>query len=113
MIARVWRGITSIGKADQYLKYLNQNVVPGYQAVAGNQGVFIFREIQGELAHFLLLSIWSSCDDLAAFPDPDQELARQAPEAQKFLVASESVVTHYEVLQFILPGDNSSLRPNP
>lgn len=113
MIARVWRGITSIDKADQYLKYLNQIVVPGYQAVAGNQGVFVLREVQGELAYFLLLSIWSTRDALAVFTDPNQELARQAPEEQKFLVASESVVAHYEVLQFILPGNNSPLRPNP
>ena len=112
MIARVWRGITPIGKAEQYLEYLNQTVVPGYQAAEGNEGFFIFREVQGELAYFLLLSLWSSCDDLAAFPDPDQELARQAPEEQRFLVASESVVAHYEVLQFILPGENSSLRSN-
>jgi hypothetical protein len=112
MIARVWRGITPIGKADQYLEYLNHTVVPGCQAAGGNQGFFIFRELQGELAYFLLLSLWSSCDALAAFSDPDQALVRQAPEEQKFLVAFESVVAHYEVLQFSLPDDNSSLRPN-
>ena len=68
MIARVWRGITPIGKADQYLEYLNQTVVPGYQAAGGNEGFFIFREVQGELAYFLLLSLWSSCVIWPHFP---------------------------------------------
>jgi hypothetical protein len=113
MIARVWRGITSIGKADQYLEYLNQVVLPGYQAVEGNQGVCILREVQGELAYFLLISIWSSYDALAVFAGPNQELAKHTPEEQKFLVASESVVAHYEVLKFILPDYNLSLRPKP
>jgi|MudIll2142460700_1097286.scaffolds.fasta_scaffold77615_2 heme-degrading monooxygenase HmoA len=111
MIARVWRGITSISKADQYLEYLNQVVLPGYQAVDGNQGVYIFREVQGELVYFLLLSIWSSYDALTKFAGPNLEIAKQAPEEQKFLIASESVVTHYEVLKIILPDINLSLRP--
>ncbi len=100
MIARIWRGITSISKADQYLEYLNQVILPDYQSAEGNQGVFIFREVQGELVHFLLLSLWSSCDALTKFAGPNLEIARQAPEEQKFLIASKSVVTHYEVLRF-------------
>jgi heme-degrading monooxygenase HmoA len=111
MIARVWRGITSIDNADQYLEYLNQVVLPGYQAVEGNRGVFVFREIQGELVFYLLLSIWASYDALAKFTGPHLEIARQAPEAQKFLIASESVVAHYEVLKSIHPYTNSLLRP--
>ncbi len=110
MIARVWRGISSINKADQYLEYLNRVVLPGYQAVEGNRGVFIFREVQGELVYFLLLSIWASYDALARFTGPNPEIARQAPEEQKFLIASESVVAHYEVLKSIHSYTNLPLR---
>ena len=113
MIARVWRGITSLSKADQYLEYLNQIVLPGYQAVEGNQGVCIFREVQGELVYFLLLSFWSSYDALAVFAGPNQELAKHASEEQKFLIASESMVAHYDVLKLVLPDNNLSLRPKP
>ena len=111
MIARVWRGISSISKADQYLEYLNQVVTPSYQAGEGNQGVIIFREVQGELVYYLLLSIWSSYDALTKFAGPNLEIAKQSPEEQKLLIASESVVTHYEVLKLILPGINLSLCP--
>jgi len=103
MIARIWRGITSINNAVLYLEYLNQMVLPGYQTAAGNRGVFIFQEVQGELVFFLLLSIWSSHDDLIRFTGPNPEISRQAPEEQKFLIASESVVSHYEVLKSFHP----------
>ena len=109
MIARVWRGITSISKADQYLEYLNQVVLPGYQAAEGNQGVFILREIKEELVHFLLLSIWSSYDALAKFAGPHLEIARQVPEEQRFLIASESVVAHYELVRVIHPSNDSNI----
>jgi hypothetical protein len=111
MIARVWRGITSIDNADPYLEYLNQVVLLGYQAVEGNRGVFVFREVQGELVYFLLLSIWESYDALAKFTGPNIRIARQAPEEQKFLVASESVVAHYEVIKLIHPFINPALSP--
>lgn len=113
MIARVWRGISSINKADKYLEYLNQVVLPGYQAVEGNQGVFILQEVQGELVYFLLLSLWSSYDALTHFAGPNLEIAKQSPEEQKFLIASESVVANYEVLELILPEANLSLYPEP
>ncbi len=113
MIARVWRGITSLSKADQYLEYLKRVVLTGYQAVEENQGVFIFRNVQGELVHFLLISIWSSCDSLTQFADPNLEIGKQGPEDQNFLIAFESVAAQYEVLKIILPDQNFSLRPEP
>lgn len=113
MIARVWRGITSIHKADQYLEYLNQVVIPGYQVGEGNQGALIFREVQGELVYFLLVSLWSSSDALAKFAGPNLEIVKHVPEEKKFLIASESVVAYYEVLKLILPDANLSLHPEP
>ncbi len=112
MIARVWRGITSLSKSDQYLEYLKRVVLTGYQAVEGNQGAFIFRNVQGELVYFLLLTIWDSCDSLTQFADPNLEIAKQAPDVQKFLIAFESVATQYEVLEIILPDQKLLLRPD-
>jgi heme-degrading monooxygenase HmoA len=113
MIARVWRGITSIDNADQYLEYLNQVVLPGYQAIEGNQGVFVLREVQGDLVYFLLLSIWESYEVLVKFTRPNLEIARHISGERKFLIASESIVAHYEVLKLFLPDRNLSLRSEP
>ncbi len=111
MIARIWRGVTSTGKADQYLEYLTQVVLPGYQTAEGNKGVFIFREVRGELVYFLLLSLWSSYERLVEFAGPHPELAKQTQEEQKFLVAAESVIAHYEVIKLFHPymGEQSPL----
>ncbi len=98
MIARIWRGITLTSKADEYLQYLHQNVIPGYKAADGNLGMLVLRDFQDNLAYFLLLSFWSSCEALEKFTYPDLNVAKQAPEEKEFLIAYESIVTHYEVV---------------
>jgi heme-degrading monooxygenase HmoA len=113
MIARVWRAITSLNNADRYLEYLDRVVLPGYRAVDGNQGVFIFRNVREGLVYFLLLSIWSSQEALAGCSGLNLEVPRQAAEEQKFLIASESVVAHYEVVASIHPCSDLTLGPEP
>ncbi len=98
MIARIWRGITSASKADEYLDYLNTNFVPDCQATTGNRGAWILRRLQGDQAHFLLLSLWESREAIARFAGPNPERVGHCPPDQHFLLAFESLITHYEVL---------------
>ncbi len=98
MIARIWRGITMASKADDYLDYLHRICVPDCQATAGNRGVCIFRRLQGDQAHFLLLSLWESREAIARFAGPEVEKAKLYPDDAHFLLAYESLVTHYEAL---------------
>jgi len=98
MIARIWHGITMACKADQYLNCLNQLVLPDYRAANGNRGVYVFHWMQGELAHFLLLSLWASRQELIAFAGPEPDKARQYPCEKQYLLAFESMAKNYEVL---------------
>jgi hypothetical protein len=41
MIARVWRGWTSVDDADAYASYVEQTGIKGYRAIPGNQGAWI------------------------------------------------------------------------
>jgi heme-degrading monooxygenase HmoA len=99
MIARIWHVVVPAGKSDAYHQYLLQTGVPDYQRTPGNRGVYIFRRMEGDDAHFLLLTLWDSLDAIRAFAGPDVERAKYYPEDGAFLIELEPTVTHYEVLQ--------------
>jgi len=98
MIARTWHGMTDASKADEYLDYLNKTGVPEYRATQGNLGVYVLRRIKGNVAHFLLLTLWESEEAIKRFAGPDMEVAKYYPEDEQFLLELEPTVTHYEVM---------------
>lgn len=98
MIARTWHGIVPAGKADAYHAYLLETGVPDYRRTPGNRGVYVLRRMEGDTAHFLLLTLWDSLDAIRAFAGPDVERAKYYPEDEAFLIELEPTVTHYDVL---------------
>jgi heme-degrading monooxygenase HmoA len=98
MIARTWHGITDAAKANDYLDYLNKTGVPEYRATQGNLGVYVLRRIEGNKAHFLLLTLWESEDAIKRFAGSNMEKARYYPEDEQFLLELEPTATHYEVV---------------
>jgi heme-degrading monooxygenase HmoA len=99
MIARTWHGVVPLEKADSYHAYLLQTGVPGLQTTPGNRGVYVMRRAEGELAHFLMISLWDSLESIRTFAGDDVERARYYPEDHDFLLELEPNVTHYEVLE--------------
>ena len=98
-IARIWRCLTLATKGEQYLEYLNNCVVPAYQIAEGNEGLFIMRELQGELAQFLLLSFWTSNEALENFAGANPcEVVDLTPEEKNLLSAFESTAVHYKIV---------------
>lgn len=98
MIARLWHGAVPAAKADEYMRYLELTGLPDYRATAGNRGVFVLRQIEGGVAHFLLITHWESEEAIRRFAGDDPGRARYYPEDAKFLLALEPTVSHYEVL---------------
>jgi heme-degrading monooxygenase HmoA len=99
MIARTWHGAVPAAKADAYHAYLLATGLPDYRATPGNRGVYVFRRLEGDVAHFLLTTFWDSLDSIRAFAGDDVERARYYPEDEAFLLELEPTVTHYEVLE--------------
>lgn len=97
MIARTWHGATAASKSDEYLEYLNRTGVPDLRATEGNRGVYVMRRIEGEQAHFLLISLWESIESIKKFAGDDAEKARYYPQDPDFLIEMEPRVTHYEI----------------
>lgn len=98
MIARIWRGRTSAGKADAYHRYLEATGLQEYRSTEGNRGVFVFRRIEDDVAEFLLVSLWDSLQAVKNFAGQDHERAVYYPEDDEYLLEREHTVSHYEVL---------------
>jgi heme-degrading monooxygenase HmoA len=98
MIARTWHGRVPAAKADAYHDYLLRTGVADYAGTPGNHGVHVLRRVEGEVAHFLLITYWESIEAIRRFAGEDYERARYYPEDDGFLLEREPFVTHYEVL---------------
>jgi heme-degrading monooxygenase HmoA len=98
MIARTWHGVTPLAKAGEYLDYLHRTGIPDYRAIEGNRGVYVLRRLDGDQAHFLLISLWDSMAAIRRFAGEDVEQARYYPQDPDYLLELEPTVTHYEVM---------------
>jgi len=97
MIARQWHGMTEASKAEEYLAFLHRTGIPDYKATPGNKGVFVLRRIEGERAHFVLISLWENIESIRKFAGDEYEKARYYPDDVRWLLEFEPTVLHYEV----------------
>ncbi len=56
MIARIWHGAVPVGKSEAYLEKMRTVALPGYRNVEGNQGAWVMHRIEGDIAHFDMLT---------------------------------------------------------
>ncbi len=97
MIARLWHGRVPAAKAEAYRRYLEATGLEDYRSTPGNRGVTVLERVEGDEAHFLLVSYWESEEAIRAFAGDDVLRARYYPEDAEFLLEFEPRVTHYEV----------------
>jgi len=97
MLARLWHGRVPSAKADTYEAYLNRTGVPDYVATSGNRGAWVLRRTEGDVTHFLLITLWESEAAIEAFAGVPIDRARYYPEDDDFLLEREPTVTHYVV----------------
>jgi heme-degrading monooxygenase HmoA len=98
MIARIWRGATSLDNAEPYIDYLQQTGLKEYRATPGNREAWIlWREVDGR-AEFLTLSFWDSEAAIARFAGDDIDRAVFYPEADRYLIERDLAVRHFRVV---------------
>ena len=107
MIARTWRGWTRREDADRYVDYLNETGISAYRQTPGNAGAWILRRDHGGRVEFVTLSFWHSLEAIAAFAGADIERAVFYPDDDRFLVAREEHVTHYELVDSGVVSENA------
>lgn len=98
MIARTWHGRVPLAKADSYHNYLLRTGLADYRSTPGNRGVLVQRWAEGDVAHFLLTTLWDSIDAIKQFAGEAYQVARYYPEDDDYLLEREPHVTHADVL---------------
>ncbi len=98
MIVRMWHGRVPTAKAERYRQFLNARAIPDYRSVAGNISVHILERPDGDVTHFVTLTMWESLASIRAFAGESVETAKYYPEDTDFLLEFEPTVVHYEVV---------------
>lgn len=104
MVARVWRGVVRVEKAEDYYRYLAGFGFQDYRTYPGNQGVHLLRRTEEARAHFLLLSFWTSLEAIVAYAGADIAKARYYPYDLECLIDPPASVEHYEVISGVAAG---------
>ena len=97
MIARLWRGWTSIENADAYEKLLREQVFPGLRQIDGYRGGYILRQEGNDEVEFVVLNLFDSLEAVRTFAGPDYTVPVFEPEARQLLAKVEPRARHYEV----------------
>jgi len=96
-IVRMWHGRVPAAKAAAYRAFLDARAVPDYASVPGNVSVHILERAEGDVTHFVTMTLWTSLDAIRRFAGDDVTLAKYYPEDAEFLLEFEPRVVHYEV----------------
>jgi heme-degrading monooxygenase HmoA len=96
MITRIWHGRTTAAKSNEYLNLMRTVAIPDYRSTPGNNGAYALRRIEGDTAHFLMVTFWESEDAVRAFAGDDISVAKYYDFDKSFLLELESSSTHYE-----------------
>lgn len=99
MIARLWHGRVPISKSDEYLRRMRTIAIPDYKSTPGNRGAFALRQIEGDVARFVMLTFWESREAIARFAGNDIEAAKYYDFDRDFLLELEPSVKHYEIYE--------------
>jgi heme-degrading monooxygenase HmoA len=104
MIARIWHGAVPAHRREAYRACLARTGVPDSRGTPGNLGVTVLERLEGDVAHFVFVSLWESLDTIRAFSGEPVEAARYYPEDREYLLELEPTVTHYEVAIQVPPS---------
>lgn len=98
MIARKWRGVVRTIDAAAYVEYITGTGIEAYRTTPGNRGAQMWtRDLGDGRTEVVTLSWWESLDSIRAFASDDIDAAVFYPEDDRFLVARDTRVFHYEV----------------
>ena len=98
MVVRTWRGATRAADADAYVTYMEETGVSALAGTPGNEGVQMWRRIEGDRAEFVVVSWWESREAIVAFAGEDIERGVFYPEDDRYLLERGETVAHHDVV---------------
>ena len=103
MIARIWRGAVAKADGNAYADYIDETGMAGYTSTPGNRGAWMLRRDVDDKTEFLMFTLWDSMASIKAFAGDQPEVAVFYPEDDRYLVARDETVSHYEVDRYVSP----------
>ena len=97
MIARIWHGKTKKSTSEAYKQFTLDVAVKDYKSTQGLMGLEFLHRIEGDEAHFTLITFWPSIESIKGFAGEEYEKAKYYPEDTDFLLEFEEHVKHYTV----------------
>ncbi len=98
MIARVWRGIARIEKADDYLEHFKRSVLPELNQLEGFKGACVLRRDLASGVEITVQTFWESLDSIRKFAGEKVETAVVADTAKPLFHNYDLTATHHQVL---------------
>jgi heme-degrading monooxygenase HmoA len=99
VIARIWRGRTTVDKADEYARYLYEHGVKPLAEKA--LGVQMFREDRRSESEFVTISYWESVEAMTRFAGKDPRRIRHLERDAEFLIELPSAVQILDIVASI------------
>lgn len=96
-VVRMWHGRVPSIMAAEYTDYLRRTGIPDYRETEGNLDVQLLHRTEGDITHFLIVTLWESLEHIREFAGDDVNRARYYPEDRRFLLELEPEVEHWEV----------------
>jgi hypothetical protein len=97
MVTRIWHGATPIDKSDEYLDLMRTVAIPDYRSTPRNKGAYALRRIEGDIAHFLMVTFWESEEAIRAFAGDEISVAKYYDFDKDFLLELEPCPRHSEM----------------
>ena len=95
MITRIWHGATPNQKRRVPEPDANRRY-PRLSLDSRQQGAYALRRIEGDIAHFLMVTFWESEAAIRAFAGANISVAKYYDFDKDFLLELEPCSTHYE-----------------
>jgi hypothetical protein len=103
MIARYWRGWTTLNNADAYEDYLKEKVLPELRNILGYKGGYVLRRDAPDEVEFVVINLFDSIGAVQTFAGADYSAPKFEPEARQLLAKVEPLALHYEVCASTVP----------
>jgi hypothetical protein len=99
-ITRVWRGWTTVADAEDYERFLLDELFPSMRSISGFLGADVLRRRDGEEAAFVTLTRFRRLEDISAFAGDPVDVPVIEPRAAELLVRFDERAQHYETTSF-------------
>jgi antibiotic biosynthesis monooxygenase (ABM) superfamily enzyme len=100
VITRLWRGWTASGDADNYERFLMEELFPSMRDIPGFCGADVLRRDEGPEVAFVTLTRFESLASIRAFAGDDYEVPVLEPQALALLSRYDQRATHFETASF-------------